>query len=87
VRVTEKNGPVVGTLQVQEQDHVMMISQEGKVNRLPVREISVIGRATQGVRLQGLEPNDRVAAVTSLVADETEGESGGSPAETNGAEG
>ena len=87
VRVTEKNGPVVGTLQVQEQDHVMMISQEGKVNRLPVREISVIGRATQGVRLQGLKPNDRVAAVTSLVADETEGESGGSPAETNGAEG
>ena len=86
VRVTEKNGPVVGTLQVQEQDQVMMISQEGKVNRLPVREISVIGRATQGVRLQGLEPNDRVAAVTSLVADETEGESGGSPAETNGAE-
>jgi DNA gyrase subunit A len=87
VRVTEKNGPVVGTLQVQEQDQVMMISQEGKVNRLAVREISVIGRATQGVRLQGLEPNDRVAAVTSLVADETEGESGGSPAETNGAEG
>jgi DNA gyrase subunit A len=86
VRVTEKNGPVVGTLQVQEQDQVMMISQEGKVNRLPVREISVIGRATQGVRLQGLEPNDRVAAVTSLVADETEGESGGSPAQTNGAE-
>ncbi len=76
VRVTEKNGPVVGILQVQEQDHVMMISQEGKVNRLPVREISVIGRATQGVRLQGLEASDRVAAVTSLVADEGEGEAG-----------
>jgi DNA gyrase subunit A len=82
VRVTEKNGPVVGTLQVQEQDQVMMISQEGKVNRMPVREISVIGRATQGVRLQGLEPNDRVAAVTSLVADEPDTDS----SETNGAE-
>jgi DNA gyrase subunit A len=86
VRVTEKNGPVVGTLQVQEQDQVMMISQEGKVNRMPVREISVIGRATQGVRLQGLEPNDRVAAVTSLVADETEGEAGSEAQEANGAE-
>jgi len=74
VRVTEKNGPVVGTLQVQEQDQVMMISQEGKVNRMAVREISVIGRATQGVRLQGLEANDRIAAVTSLVAEETDGE-------------
>ncbi|HSD51310.1 MAG TPA: DNA gyrase C-terminal beta-propeller domain-containing protein, partial [Candidatus Methylomirabilis sp.] len=76
VRVTDKNGPVVGILQVQEQDHVMMISQEGKVNRLPVREISIIGRATQGVRLQGLEASDRVAAVTSLVAEESEGEAG-----------
>jgi len=81
VRVTEKNGPVVGALQVQEQDQVMMISQEGKVNRVNVREISIIGRATQGVRLQGLEANDRVAAVTSLVADEGEGETGGNGAE------
>ena len=82
VRVAEKNGPVVGALQVQEQDQVMMISQEGKVNRLHVREISVIGRATQGVRLQGLEATDRVAAVTSLVADEPDGEAGGTNAET-----
>jgi DNA gyrase subunit A len=81
IRVTEKNGPVVGALQVQEQDQVMMISQEGKVNRVNVREISVIGRATQGVRLQGLEANDRVAAVTGLVADEGEGETGGDVAE------
>jgi DNA gyrase subunit A len=77
VRVTEKNGPVVSVLQVQEQDQVMMISQEGKVNRLRVREISVIGRATQGVRLQGLEGNDRAAAVTSLVAEEGETEANG----------
>jgi DNA gyrase subunit A len=80
VRVAEKNGPVVSALQVQEQDQAMMISQEGKVNRLNVREISVIGRATQGVRLQGLEANDRVAAVTSLVADEGDGETGGDAA-------
>jgi DNA gyrase subunit A len=84
VRVTEKNGPVVGALQVQEQDQVMMISQEGKVNRMAVREISVIGRATLGVRLQGLESNDRVAAVTSLVADETESEAGSEGQQANG---
>ncbi|MFA5026280.1 MAG: DNA gyrase subunit A [Candidatus Methylomirabilota bacterium] len=80
LRVTEKNGPVVSALQVQEQDQVMMISQEGKVNRLPVREISLIGRATQGVRLQGLEASDRVAAVTSLVADEADEVGNGAPA-------
>jgi DNA gyrase subunit A len=87
VKVTEKNGPVVGILQVQEQDQAMMISQEGKVNRLHVREISVIGRATQGVRLQGLEQSDRVAAVTSLVADESEGEGGGPETDEAGGEG
>jgi DNA gyrase subunit A len=76
IRVTEKNGPVVSALQVHEQDQVMMISQEGKVNRVNAREISVIGRATQGVRLQGLEPSDRVAAVTGLVTEEAEGEDG-----------
>jgi DNA gyrase subunit A len=76
VRVTDKNGPVVSALQVQEQDQTMMISQVGKVNRMNVREISLIGRATQGVRLQGLEANDRVAAVTSLVTDEGDGEPG-----------
>jgi DNA gyrase subunit A len=86
VRVTDKNGPVVGVLQVQEQDQVMMISQEGKVNRFRVREISVIGRATQGVRLQGLEDSDRVAAVTSLVAEEVEGAAGPEAAEGEGPE-
>ena len=88
VRVSEKNGPVVGALQVQEQDQVMMISQEGKVNRVNVREISVIGRATLGVRLQGLEATDRVAAVTSLVTDEGDGEanSNGGDAEPAGPE-
>jgi hypothetical protein len=37
----------------------------------------VIGRATQGVRLQGLESGDRVGAVTSLVADEAEADGNG----------
>ena len=87
VRVTDKNGPVVSILQVQEQDQTMMISHEGKVNRLYVREISLIGRATQGVRLQGLEANDRVAAVTSLVAEEVEGEANGSGPEAAGPQG
>jgi DNA gyrase subunit A len=50
----------------------MMISQEGKVTRLRVREIRDTGRAAQGVRLQGLEEGDRVAAVTAVVMEEEE---------------
>jgi DNA gyrase subunit A len=73
IRTTERNGPAVGVMQVQPGDQIMMISQEGKITRMRVDEISLIGRATQGVRLQGLTPSDRVAAVTRLVSDE-EGE-------------
>jgi len=70
IRVTERNGAVVGVMQVRPGDQIMMISHEGKITRMRVDEISLIGRATQGVRLQGLEPTDRVAAVTRLVSDE-----------------
>ncbi len=77
IRVTDKNGPVVGIKQVREEDGVMMISQEGKVNRLRVREIRDTGRAAQGVRLQGLGEGDRVAAVTAVVMEEDEAAEGG----------
>jgi DNA gyrase subunit A len=72
LRVTDKNGPVVGIKQVRDGDGVMMISQEGKITRLLVADIRDTGRAAQGVRLQGLEPTDRVAAVTTLVVEELE---------------
>ncbi len=77
IRVTDKNGPVVGIKQVREEDGVMMISQEGKVTRLRVREIRDTGRAAQGVRLQGLGEGDRVAAVTAVVMEEDEAAEGG----------
>ncbi len=70
LRVTDKNGPVVGIKQVRDEDGVMMISQEGKITRLRVGDIRDTGRAAQGVKLQGLEPKDRVAAVTTLVIEE-----------------
>jgi len=88
IRVTEKNGPAVAVLQVRDEDGIIMISQEGKVTRLRVNEVSVIGRATQGVRLQGLEGEDRVAAVTRVVTEEGEEEGEDTPpAEPAGAEG
>ena len=83
IRVTDRNGPAVGVMLVQSGDQIMMISQEGRITRMRVDEISLIGRATQGVRLQGLELSDRVAAVTRLVSDdEGDGEAEGPPSPT-----
>ena len=87
IRTTERNGVVVGVMQVQPGDQIMMISHEGKITRLRVDEISLIGRATQGVRLQGLDPTDRVAAVTRLVSDEVGGDDAGEPESPAGPEG
>src|SRR3990172_7019145 len=47
IRTTERNGAVVGVMQVQPGDQIIMISHEGKITRLRVDEISLIGRATQ----------------------------------------
>jgi DNA gyrase subunit A len=44
----------------------MMMTAEGKIIRLRIRDIRQIGRNTQGVRLIGLDPNDRVVGVTTL---------------------
>jgi DNA gyrase subunit A len=51
IQVSERNGKVVGALQVNQEDEVMLISNKGTLVRVPVAEISVIGRNTQGVRL------------------------------------
>ncbi len=51
IQINERNGKVVGAIQVNAEDEVMLISNKGTLVRVPVSEISVIGRNTQGVRL------------------------------------
>jgi len=68
IRTTGKNGRVVGAFQVTNDTQIMIITTHGgKVIRMNASEISVYGRGTQGVRLIGLEPDERVAAVAKVV--------------------
>jgi DNA gyrase subunit A len=48
----------------------MLITQQGKVLRMPTSGIRAIGRATQGVRLIEIEPDDRVVSVARLAEQE-----------------
>ncbi len=73
VRTTERNGRVVGVAAVNDSDDVMLITTGGMVNRTHVREIRVVGRNTQGVRLMGLRENDKIASL-ARVATEAEQE-------------
>ena len=74
LRISDRNGPVVGILQVTEDDEVMLITDRGKIIRLPVAGISLIGRVTQGVKLIDTEPEERVVSIARLAEKGDEGE-------------
>jgi len=76
-RITDKTGPVVAVRQVADDDDVMLITDGGMVIRTQVKGISVMGRATQGVRLIDLKPGERVVGLARLVERETEEEESG----------
>ena len=62
----------MGSLQVTDEDEVMMITDRGKIIRMAVKGISVIGRNTQGVTLIGMAPKERVVSVAKLAEKEDE---------------
>jgi DNA gyrase subunit A len=70
MKTTEKNGPVVGVLPVTDEDDLMIITDRGKIIRLRVNDISVIGRNTQGVRLINLEDQEKVVSVARAIKKE-----------------
>ncbi|QDU38704.1 DNA gyrase subunit A [Maioricimonas rarisocia] len=73
IRTSERNGKVIGSLAVVDGDDVLMISAAGKIQRIRVADISVIGRNTQGVRIMTLDESDRlvgIARIPAEVADE-----------------
>ncbi|HZN93319.1 MAG TPA: DNA gyrase C-terminal beta-propeller domain-containing protein, partial [Myxococcales bacterium] len=73
IKTTERNGKVVAIVQARDSDEVMLVTNGGMLIRMKVREISVIGRNTQGVRLISLESADeKVAGISRLP--ESEGE-------------
>jgi DNA gyrase subunit A len=67
IKTSERNGPVVGAHQVTGDDELMILSGEGKIIRIRVADIRVIGRHTQGVKLIDLDTSEKVVAVARLV--------------------
>jgi DNA gyrase subunit A len=82
LQITDRNGRMVGALQVSMDDEIMLMSQSGVLVRTPVKEISVVGRNTQGVRLIRLEEGDQLSGLDRIA-----GEPGGGDAAAEGGEG
>ncbi len=71
IKTTGKNGRVVGAFQVTNDTQIMIITTPaGKVIRMNASGISIYGRGTQGVKLIGLDPDERVAAIAKVVEKE-----------------
>jgi len=68
-KITSKTGPVVMSTILEdavEEEDLIVISQQGQVIRTSVKSISILGRATQGVRIMRLEEKDKVASGACL---------------------
>jgi DNA gyrase subunit A len=63
MRTSEKVGDVVSILEVEELEELMLVTQRGTIVRLAIKDISVIGRATQGVKLIKLSEGEEVVDV------------------------
>jgi DNA gyrase subunit A len=70
IKTTERNGLVIGILLVSEDDDLMLMTNIGKVIRMPVNSISVISRNTQGVKLMGMDTEERVVGAARLAEKE-----------------
>ena len=66
IHVNERNGKVVSAIQVNAEDEVMLISNKGTLVRVPVAEISLIGRNTQGVRLIQLSEGEALVSLECI---------------------
>jgi DNA gyrase subunit A len=70
IKTTDRNGLVVALLLVADEDDLMLMTDHGRIIRMPVKDISIIGRNTQGVRLIGMGEAERVTGAARLAEKE-----------------
>jgi len=66
IKVSERNGKVVGAVQVDENDEIMLISNKGTLVRTPVSGVSIVGRNTQGVTLIKTRDDEKIVALQRI---------------------
>jgi DNA gyrase subunit A len=76
IQVNERNGAVIGAVPADDSDEVMLISDGGTLVRTRVREISVMGRNTQGVRLISLANGEKLVGMERVLEDKDEDDDG-----------
>ena len=72
IKPSDRNGNIVGACQITGDDEIMLITESGKIIRMDMSSVRVIGRATQGVKLINLDEGEKVVAIEMVPASEDE---------------
>jgi len=72
VKTSDRNGQVIGALKVNENDDLMLITNHGTLARTSIKDISQLGRNTQGVRLQKLGKNEKLSQIEKVKEEKVE---------------
>nr|WP_220497981.1 DNA gyrase subunit A [Rhodopirellula sp. JC639] len=80
IKTSSRNGKVIAIARVDDNDEVFLMTGKGKIQRIAARDISVIGRNTQGVRIMNVDGGDTVVAAVRIPPEE-EAEEGASEAD------
>ena len=81
IKTSDRNGKVVGAIQVTDEDEMMLISNKGTLVRARAADVSIIGRNTQGVTLINISKGEKLVSVAKIA--ETEGEESDDNTETD----
>ncbi len=65
-KITDKTGIIVSAKIIGQEEDLIVISKKGQLIRTPIKDISVLGRATQGVRVMRMKDGDQIASITTL---------------------
>ncbi len=72
LNITEKNGNISDFKLIGEADDVIIVTDSGMIMRMPITQISVLGRVTQGVKLINLKDNQKVSTIAMIKSDKEE---------------
>ncbi|MEE8574601.1 MAG: DNA gyrase subunit A, partial [Thermodesulfobacteriota bacterium] len=84
LKVTTKTGPVIGINQVTDLEEIMITTSDGKIIRIAMSEIPVIGRSTQGVRLMVVDKEVQLTGIALIASSPIDDSTGGEEAEGEG---
>ncbi len=84
IKASDRNGPVIGIVPITDEDELLMITSQGKIQRTAAADISIIGRNTQGVRIMNVDEGDSLVAIVKVpkeddVDEEGEGDAAAPP--------